>query len=277
MDKPVNKRKASLLLSTYNMPRHLELVFAALESQSTRDFEIILCDDGSDAETAAVIEGFKKTCPVPFHHVWQEHHGFRKSRILNTGIRKSTGDILIFLDGDCVPHTRFIQDHIEQSESGRYLAGRRIELGPEISEKLTPEKIISGYFDSPSLDLFKSVLKNDSTHFHRALRIGWQPLRQLLKMDQVDDLKGCNFSVDRQSMISINGFDESYEGYGREDTDVELRLQHLGLRIKSLKGLALQFHVWHPRRNFTPTNETLLENVKKEKRIRALRGLESTQ
>ena len=91
-------------------------------------------------------------------------------------------------------------------------------------------------------------------------------------MNRVVDLKGCNYSVAREALEAINGFDEAYEGYGREDTDVELRLQNLGYRIKSLKGLALQFHVWHPRREFTPANEDRLEELKQSGRVRCSLG-----
>ena len=98
-------------------------------------------------------------------------------------------------------------------------------------------------------------------------------MRTRLGMDRIADLKGCNYSIPREALEAINGFDEEYEGYGREDTDVELRLQNLGLRIKSLKGVALQFHVWHPRREFTPGNDERLEELKRSGRVRCEKGL----
>jgi GT2 family glycosyltransferase len=101
----------------------------------------------------------------------------------------------------------------------------------------------------------------------------WNPVRKILGMDHVVDLKGCNYSIPRSALEALNGFDEAYEGYGREDTDIEIRLQHLGLRIKSLKGLALQFHVWHPRREFTPGNDVRLEELKKSGRVRCEKGI----
>ena len=74
-------------------------------------------------------------------------------------------------------------------------------------------------------------------------------------------------------MVLINGFDEAYEGYGREDTDVEIRLKNMGLKMKSLKGLALQYHVWHERRGFTPVNDSLLQEAILSKKIRCKKGL----
>jgi glycosyltransferase involved in cell wall biosynthesis len=245
------------------MPRHLSLVFAGLERQSCLEFELIVCDDGSGEETTTSIQAFQKVAPFPVIHVRQDHQGFRKCRILNEGLRQSSGETFIFLDGDCVPHRDFIRDHLDEQQAGFYLAGRRVELGPKISETLTPHQVRSGFFDYPRLGLIWSSLTKDSEFVERGFRVRNHKLRKRLGMLRVADLKGCNYSVSRKDLEAINGFDEAYEGYGREDTDVEIRLQHLGLKIKSLKGLALQFHVWHPRRAFTPSNDTRLEDLRK--------------
>jgi GT2 family glycosyltransferase len=210
---------------------------------------------------------------IPVRHFWQEHQGFRKCRILNQAAREARGEIFVFLDGDCVPHKHYVRDHVEQQEEGFYLAGRRVELGRRISESLTPERILAGYFDFPRPSLIWSSLRGDTENLQRSYRVGSPFLRRILKMNRVVDLKGCNYSIPRTALEAINGFDENYEGYGREDTDAELRLQNLGLKIKSMKGLAIQFHVWHPRREFTPANDTRLEELKLSGRIQALKGL----
>jgi glycosyltransferase involved in cell wall biosynthesis len=260
-------------MTTYEMPRHLELVFAGLERQSTQDFELVVCDDGSGESTRNLIEGLSKRAPFKVIHVWQKNEGYRRCKILNEGIRASSGEIVIFTDGDCIPHQHFIRDHIEQTETGRYLAGRRMELGEKVSSKLAPPLIAQGYFDYPHWSLIWSCMTGDSEHLQRTVRVTHPALRQKLKMDRVPDMKGCNGSALRRDIEAINGYDEDYQGYGREDTDFELRLQHLGLKIKSLKGLALQFHVWHPRRSFTPANDDRLEELKSSRRIRCTNGL----
>ncbi|MGK5082660.1 glycosyltransferase [Bdellovibrionota bacterium FG-1] len=267
------KPKASLFIATYEMPRHLALVCAALQRQSEPDFEILFCDDGSGDQTHNVIDQFKAQSSIPAYHLWQEHQGFRKCRILNQALRSAQADTFIFLDGDCIPHRHFVRDHLALQEPQRYLAGRRMELGPDLSATLTPEQIQKGFFDWPHLDLIVSALKGDSEFINRSVRVPFHSLRKILKMNHIVDLKGCNYSLPRQAIEAINGFDEQYEGYGREDTDVEFRLQNLGYRIKSLKGLALQFHVWHPRRDFTPANESRLDELKQSGRIRCSNGL----
>lgn len=265
--------RASLIVTTYEMPEHLKLVCANLKRQSTHDFEVIFCDDGSGPQTAEVIEQFAQSTPIPVQSVWQEHQGFRKCKILNQALLRAQGDVLIFLDGDCVPHWRYVEDHLAQQQEGFYLAGRRVELGPKLSEKISPSWVESGYFDWPHPSLIWSAMRGDSEFVNRSVRVSSPTLRSWLKMDRVVDLKGCNYSVPRKVMEALNGFDETYEGYGREDTDVEIRLQNYGLKIKSMKGLALQFHVWHPRREFTPANEDLLAEVKKTGRVKAIWGL----
>jgi GT2 family glycosyltransferase len=104
--------------------------------------------------------------------------------------------------------------------------------------------------------------------------VRFAPLRRLMGLDELDHLKGCNFSALRSDFEAINGFDEDYQGYGREDTDVEIRLRNLGLELKSLKGLALQFHLWHPTREFVPANDARLAERRRDGRVRCDNGLE---
>lgn len=264
--------RASLFLTTYEMLRHLELVLAGLGRQSVRDFEVLLCDDGSGPETRQRVDAWGARTGQPLQYFWQEQKGFRKCRILNEALRAARGDTLIFLDGDCIPHRHYVKDHLQQQEAGRYLAGRRVNLGEQFSKSLTPADIEAGLLDGPGVRLFKASHAGQIDHLQRTLRVPFGFLRKMLGMTHVDDLLGSNYSVSRRDLTAINGFDEAYEGYGREDTDAELRLQNMGLRIKSLKGLALQFHIWHPRRAFTPANDNRLEIVKHSGKVRCERG-----
>jgi glycosyltransferase involved in cell wall biosynthesis len=268
---------ASLILATYQWPEALAMVLSGLVTQTEKRFEVMIADDGSDVRTKDVIASYQCRVPFEIRHFWQENKGFRKSRILNEAIRAAGGDTLIFLDGDCVPHSEFVAQHVALQEKGRYVAGRRVDLSRDYTEMLNSQRVEGGILNGYAtglLDLFlDSLKKNGSKPFHRSYMVRSPLLRRWFKLDRVVDLKGCNFSCARADMLAIDGFDQSYEGYGREDTDVELRLQNLGLRIKSAKNLCLQFHLWHEPRGFTPANEELLESVKREKRVKALRGM----
>lgn len=273
----LQKPKASIILSTYQWPEALAAVLSGLVTQSEKNFEVQLADDGSDERTKQVVASYQRRVGFPIHHFWQENKGFRKSRILNEAIKAAQGHTLIFLDGDCVPHRDYVAQHLALQESGRYIAGRRVDLSKEFTATMTPAQIEGGALNGVGCGIFDlwmdSLRKNGSKPFHRAYLVTKPWLRKLCKLDQVIDLKGCNFSVSRHDMLAIDGFDQSFEGYGREDTDVELRLQNLGLKIKSAKNLCLQFHLWHEPRAFTPANDVLLEEVKSSKRVKALKGL----
>ncbi len=253
--------KASVIMTTYNAPRHLELAMAALEVQTELGFELHIADDGSTADTKNLVSGFAARAPFPVIYSWQEDVGYRKTKILNEAIRKAKADYLIFIDGDCVVHKDFIKKHLEFREPGRYLAGRRVDLGPVYSETLTAAMVRAGQPWALSPAFVKSCFQGDSEYWHRSIPVYNPLLRKLFKMERVDDMKGCNFSVDRDTAYKINGFDEDYEGYAREDTDLELRLQKAGLKIKSLKGAAVQYHVWHPRLPESERNKVKLRDL----------------
>jgi GT2 family glycosyltransferase len=252
-------------------------VLSGLLTQTERSLEVMLADDGSDERTRAVVAEYQKRAFFPIQHFWQENLGFRKSRILNQAIQAAKGETLIFLDGDCVPHKDFVAQHLALQDGKHYVAGRRVDLSKEFTAKLNPERVERGTLNGVATGLFglfmDSLRKTGSKPFHRAYMVRNPLFRKAFGLEKVVDLKGCNFSVSREAMLAIDGFDESYEGYGREDTDVELRLLNLGLKIKSGKNLCLQFHLWHEPRAFTPVNEDLLADVKNTKRVKAKRGL----
>jgi glycosyltransferase involved in cell wall biosynthesis len=268
---------ASLILATYQWPEALALVLSGLMTQSEKNFEVMIADDGSDFRTKDVITVFERRRAFPIRHFWQENQGFRKSRILNQAIQAARGRVLIFLDGDCVPHREYVAQHIALQDGRHYIAGRRVDLSREFTHWLDPARVEAGALNGTITGLFHlwrdSLREEGSRPFHRAYMVRHPWFRKVFGLDKVADLKGCNFSVLREHMLALDGFDESYEGYGREDTDVELRLQNLGLKIKSAKNLCLQFHLWHERRGFTPANDDLLNEVKRSKRVKATRGI----
>lgn len=257
----MNKPLASIIMTTYNAPKHLELALAGLQMQTERDFELHIADDGSTSETSEIVEQFMERASFPVVYSWQQDLGYRKTKILNEAIRKAKADYFIFVDGDCVCHKDFIRNHLKYRQKGFYLAGRRVELGPKFSAHLTPDMVLRGALNRINLSLMLSCARKDSEYLHRSIAVYNPTLRRYLKMEKVDDLKGCNFSVDRESLFKVNGFDEDFEGYAREDTDLELRLQYLGLKIKSLKGLAIQYHVWHDRLPESENNKRKLRST----------------
>lgn len=265
---------ASLLICTYDQARELELSLAGVARQRATDFDVWICDDGSGLPTRRVVEAYSATAAVPVHHVWQEHRGFRRASILNAALRQATGRLLIFMDGDCIPHRYFVSDHLASWRPGVYLAGRRVNLGEAISGRLRVTDIQRGVFDRPAARLLWSSLSGGTRHWHRTIRIGPAWLRRLLGRAGTAGIVGSNFSLAREDMLAVNGYDEAFEGYGHEDTELELRLAALGLRSLALRSVALQFHLWHPRRvTAIPNAERMRRASTRSDRVRCARGI----
>src|SRR5688572_21265186 len=123
------------------------MILAALERQSFKNFEVVIADDGSKAEVVHEIKEIQTKSPLQIQHIWHEDIGFRKTKILNESIRKSNSDYLIFIDGDCIPHHKFVEEHFANREENFLLAGRRVNLSAKLSAALTADKIKAGFLE----------------------------------------------------------------------------------------------------------------------------------
>ncbi len=103
-------------------------MLAGFERQSKKDIEFIVADDGSKQEIVKEIESLSKKIPSPLIHLWQGDKGFRKNKILNKAITTANSDCLVFIDADCIPHSRFVEGHVSYSEKGCCLTGRGVNL-----------------------------------------------------------------------------------------------------------------------------------------------------
>ena len=253
--------KASLIISFYNNFNFLELVLAGLERQTLKRFEIIIADDGSTEEVKNKIKNYKQGTDLNIKHVWHEDLGWRKNKILNKAIIESESDYIIFIDGDCIPHERFIEDHFKNGEKNKILAGRRVNVSEKLTKKLTYDFVKKGrliFFDL----LFDSII-GDSRDVEKGLRIGYKPLRNIFNKSKRGVL-GCNFSLHKSCLLGVNGFDERYINPAvGEDTDIERRLLRNGLTIKTIKFAGIQYHLYHKkleRKNYAASMKILEAN-----------------
>lgn len=237
----------SLIIAVYNRPEVLRFVLAACGRQSLTDFEIIIADDGSRAAIEDVVEESKERYRLPIIHLWHEDMGWRKNKMLNEAIRAANSEYLVFIDGDCVPAKDFLVDHWNEREARRVLLGRRVETSERWAKSLTVEKIETGTFEGIGLMELMDGIMGKASRLEDAIRIKNRLVRKFSLRNTVRIL-GSNFSVRKGDMVSINGFDEEYDGPGHgEDSDVQYRLSLIGVTGKSLRNLAIQFHVYHPR------------------------------
>lgn len=248
---------ASIIVTSYNQSRTLRLLFASLDRQTFTDFEVVVADDGSSDDTHELC---REKHPYPIKFVTQEDQGYRKSKAVNQAIRQSESDYLIFLDGDVILERHFVEDHLKLKKPNHFVCGRRVDLGPSISQRTVLNEVSRGHFDSLNLRLILSGLVRDSIGLKRALRITSPLLRRLLGYHRPLDVLGSNFSAWKEDVLKVNGFNESLESYWGEDGDLYIRLRNSGKTSIGAKALCIQYHVFHPRR--APTLENTVRYQK---------------
>ncbi|MBP6038896.1 MAG: glycosyltransferase family 2 protein [Flavobacterium sp.] len=226
--------KTALLISTYNWPEALELILNSILIQTVTPDVVLIADDGSDERTTELIHKFQAMNNLTINHYWQEDKGFRKSKILNKSIAQSTADYIIQVDGDCILHKNFIKDHINNAETGIYLYGSRVNILPQHVDTVIKNKKI--FFS-----LFSKEIKNKT----RTLNIPFLSRLYLPHFGISKKFRGCNVSFWRKDFIAINGYNEAFEGWGREDSDLAIRLGNNGVKGRRLRYCGVVFHIYH--------------------------------
>jgi glycosyltransferase involved in cell wall biosynthesis len=226
--------KLTLIITTYNRPDSLELVLKSVENQKIIPEEVIIADDGSNNKTKNLIKRINKDSKVNFIHSWQRDDGFRAARSRNKAILKSTGDYIILIDGDMILHPSFIKDHIINAELGYFIQGTRVLLSEEKTKKILDSKLI--YFS-----FFSNGISNRKNLIHsKILSIIFSN-----KKNHLHGIKSCNMGFYREDFFKVNGFNNEFEGWGREDSEFVVRLINSGVKRKNVRFNAIQFHMWH--------------------------------
>ncbi|MFA6470085.1 MAG: glycosyltransferase [Bacteroidota bacterium] len=250
----------TLVIAVYNNRFALECIFAALNRQSFTQFDVIIADDGSGKEIAAAVNAAKRFSSYRIKHLWHADKGWRKNTMLNYAIQEATTDYIVFIDGDCIPAEHFLEDHFVNREKGKVLLGRRVEHGKRWADSLSVGKIQSGEFEKYTLPDLIDALKGTSVRLEHGIRVTNSFLRSFA--EKSTGILGCNFSTYKEHLIAVNGFDESYHGPGfGEDTDIFYRLNLIGIAGKSLRNLAVQYHLWHPLTAVSAENKTRFEKT----------------
>jgi glycosyltransferase involved in cell wall biosynthesis len=278
--------RISTIVPTYNRPKELRLCLMSLAQQSLLPSEVLIADDGSTSETQGVVLKMQKAlCErFPIKHIWQEDIGFRKPRILNEAVRQSAGEYLVVIDGDCLAHRNFIRAHAEQSSPSAILAGRRAEIGKNLTARLLRKGTVMQSLNMRLIVDSLSFGQDRSRKVEEALQIKNHFLRRLMHRDSITDdgVWGCNFSLYKSLFESINGCDEDFLDGSLEDNDLSIRVLNQGKQIKSVRGLAIIFHLWHPRSwSFESDkykyNRKIIEQRIKNKEAVCLNGIRKLQ
>lgn len=232
----------SVIVSTYNRPDALRAVLSGLAAQTDRDFEVIVADDGSTAATAELIASFQRDFPIALTHVWHADTGFRLAAIRNRAALAARGDYLIFIDGDCIPRPDFVARHRALARPGWAVAGNRLLLSEELTRRALAEELP---LQAWSLSQWRQARREGGINrLLPLLRLPLGPLRRLSPR-RWQRLRGCNIGVWAKDNSRVNGFDESFEGWGFEDSDYAVRLINAGVRIELGVFATGLLHLWH--------------------------------
>ena len=256
------KFKASVIVSVYDNTKFLKLVLDSLKIQSEKNFEIIISEDGQSEEMKTFVADYPFV--NDFQHLTQKDNGWQKNKALNNAIRHATSDWLIFIDGDCVLHPRFVEMHLRFARDNHILAGKRVKLDERTSSYLENDFQATLYklqnyllkklvFGKGSIEFIEEGIFIAPTGF-------WGFIPRIRKAKR---LIGSNMSFSKEAIFAINGFDEEYllPAVG-EDTDLFWRFKAAGFRVKSVRNMAVQYHLYHPE-NWTETAQNrkrMLEN-----------------
>lgn len=255
--------KTALLISTYNWPEALNLVLKSVEVQTKIPDEILIADDGSTNETKLLIENFRKS-GLPIKHIWQEDEGFKRTSILNKAIAASTSDYIIQIDGDCIIHRKFVEDHQISAEKNTFLFGSRVN----IKEKALDEIF---YKEQIRFQFFSNKISKKTRNLHiPAFRDMYSQSAELSKK-----VRGCNLSFWKEDFIRINGYNEEMTGWGKEDSEMIVRLLNSGVNGKRLRYGGILYHIWHKpsSRNKENINEKIEKLAKTEKLKSCKKGI----
>ncbi|MCI5075106.1 glycosyltransferase family 2 protein [Oricola sp.] len=240
---PAYPHRVSVIISTYNAPHWLENSLEGFDCQESGEFEIVIADDGSTAETRDVITRFAERSRIPVKHCWHEDDGFRKTIILNRAIEAAEGDYLIFTDGDCIPRKDFVSTHASGAGAGGFLSGGVEYLSKEASEGISAAMIREQQLFDPAWLAGRRERKRRFGKVNQN-RVVQQMLRRF--NPTAATFNGHNASAWKRDILAVNGFDERM-AYGGLDRELGERLEHNGVRGRSVRYDAILVHQWHER------------------------------
>ncbi len=244
--------KTGIVVTTYNWPQALACVLSSIVRQHRLPDEVIIADDGSDGRTRELILAIAKSFPVPLKHCWQPDQGFRAARVRNLAYAATDCEYLLQIDGDMVLEPHFVQDHMQAARPGCFVQGSRVLTTAEGSQELLSGQASTlGFFDSGIARRRNSMRNLALSRLYLSLAGSGKPR----------SIKSCNQGWWRADLLALNGYDERFVGWGREDSDLARRAWRLGIGCRNLRYAGLAYHLYHQERHEDgeSANQTLFE------------------
>lgn len=263
----------SVIVTTYNWPSALKLCLQSLYAQEDRNFEILIADDGSTSVNVDQIKAELALSPVKISYVHHDDKGFRAGTIRNKAVAKSTGDYVIFLDGDCIARSNFISRHRDLAKKGYFVPGNRVLLNQAFAQQIIDRQVL---LHQKSLGYF--LIARLQNKINRLSGFLYLPLGFLrfMRPNKWDRAMTCNLAIWKEDFVGVNGFDEFFEGWGFEDSDLVIRLIHLGVKRKEGRFAVPVLHLWHPQNDKSRQDinyQKLMDRLANKDFIRAESGV----
>jgi glycosyltransferase involved in cell wall biosynthesis len=262
----------SVIVATYNRPDALAACLRSLEAQTDRDFEIVVADDGSDEATGTLVAEFARRAKIPVKHAWHPDTGFRLAEIRNRAIRISSGAYCVFLDGDCIARSDFVAAHRALMEPGWFVTGNRLLLSADLTRRVLTENL-----QPERWGLFAWLARRMHGEVNRVSPLFGLSLGFLRKRHpkRWKGARGSNMAFWRRDLDTVDGFDSAFTGWGREDSDIFIRMVRSKVFRKDGRFGTAVIHLWHPEadRSGLADNERQLAEMRASRRTRAHTGL----
>lgn len=249
----------SLVITTYNSPKFLALVLESVKRLEYLPDEVLIADDGSKEESAKLIKEYQKNFPCPLFHIWQEDKGFRAAAIRNKAVEAAHCEYIIIIDGDMILQANFIKDHLNFAKRKVYLQGSRIIL-----DKSQTQNLLNGGGQIENLPkAFKArrcALLSKLYFQNSKITASFFKKKELIKGS-----KSCNMSCFKEDWQNIQGFNENFKAWGREDSEFVARFLFNGGEFRRVKFKAIAYHLYHKendKTNLSQNHELYLKTIK---------------
>lgn len=230
----------------------------SIKMLNTMPNEVLIADDGSREDTKELIESYIKDFPCVLKHIWQEDNGFHLSQIRNKAIKAAQGEYIIIIDGDMILESHFIADHLKCAKKGVFLQGSRVILKKEQTQKILDSMDYKIAYENRD---FKAKRINFFTKY--IYELSCIKANFFNKKDFIKGVRGCNMSFYKSDCEAINGFNEDFIGWGREDSEFVARFLFNGGEFRRIKFNAIAYHLYHDEnsRNMLESNHSIYLNT----------------
>jgi predicted glycosyltransferase involved in capsule biosynthesis len=210
--------------------------------QTDKNFDVVVADDGSQPQHRQRILEAAVSQTLGLTHVWHPDVGFTASKVRNRGVLLAKSNYVLLLDGDCVPEQDFIARQKVLAEPGFFMNGSRVLLSPVLTQNVENE---GEQVDGRSTFYWLGQrLRGRASKLSGLIRLpDW---RGRINRDFIwKGIRSCNIGVWKRDFERVDGFDESFVGWGHEDADFVLRLHHAGIARKNGFCATEVYHLWH--------------------------------